>query len=387
MAPKVVMTMADWRLEVLLEPERTGQTVTEVCRRHEISRDTFYAWKRRFAAAGVAGLLERSRAPIHQPCRIAIELEERICHMRRTHPRWGARTIRTRLRRTGVAVPSVSTVHRVLVRNHLVTPQPKKKPKSQHRFERAEPNDLWQMDATEINLSDGTKAEVISVLDDHARFLLAGTVCRRATCEGTWSAFTDAARSYGLPRQVFTDNHLSFTGRAHGHLVQFEIKVRALDVQLIHGRPRHPQGRGKIERLHQTLQQFVYDQGGAADLDELQRIVDRFRHDYNLDRPHQAIGDITPAERYRPSDRALGFDETLQDPDYPPEAVIRKVSAHGVVCWNYIKICVGAQWGGRRVRIELDDDWVHVCFGDLVVRSIRHDPEITWHPLPRRRAS
>lgn len=388
MAPKVVMTMADWRLEVLLEPERTGQTVSEVCRRHEISRDTFYAWRRRFAAAGVAGLLERSRTPVNQPRRISAQLEERICKMRRQHPRWGARTIRTRILRAGIAAPAISTVHRVLVRNHLVVADPKKKPKALlKRFERPEPNDMWQMDGTEIKLWDGSKAEVVSVLDDHARFMLAGVVCRRATCEATWAAFTTAARAYGLPRQVFTDNHLSFTGRFHGHTVQFEAKVRALDVQLIHGKPRHPQGRGKIERFHQTLQEFIYDNGGAGNLEQLQDAVDRFRDDYNLERPHQAIGDITPAERYRPSDRALGHVEGLEDPDYPSGSIVRKVSAHGVVCWNYIKISVGVQWGGRHVRIELDDDWIHVCFGELVIRSVRHDPEITWHSLPRRQAS
>ncbi len=388
MAPKVVMTMADWRLDVLLEPERTGQTVAEVCRRHEISRQTFYAWRRRFDAVGIAGLLERDRTPLHQPRRIDAALEQRICTMRRQHPRWGARTIRTRLQRAGVDVPSISTVHRVLRRNHLVVPDPTKKPKALlKRFERDEPNDLWQMDATEIRLSDGTAVEVVTTLDDHARFMLSGVVCPVTTCDETWESFRRAAAAYGLPRQVFTDNHLSFSGRRWGREVMFERKLRSLDVQLIHGRPYHPQGRGKIERFHKTLKDFIEDEGGADDLEQLQEIVDRFRSDYNLERPHQAIGDITPAERYRPSARALGHAEDLQDPNYGPGSIIRKTSSRGVVCWNHIKIAIGRQWGGRLVKIEPTDGWIHILFGEQNVRSVRHHPGVAYHPLPKRRAS
>lgn len=387
MAPKVVMTMADWRIAVLLEPERTGQTVMEVCRRHEISRDTFYRWKRRFEAAGVTGLLERSRAPIHQPRRVSAELEAKICEIRQAHPRWGARTIRTRLRRKGVDTPAISTVHRVLKRNGLVMATPKKKPHSAFkRFERPEPNDLWQMDGTEIELHDGTKAVVVSVLDDHARFMLSGTCARVENGDVTWEAFRTAARANGLPRQIYTDNHLGFTGRLWGREVVFEQRVRSLGVKLLNGRPYYPQGRGKIERFHQTLQDFVADEGGAATLEDLQAIIDRFRDDYNTDRPHQGIGDMTPAERYRPSPRALGHADELVDPDYPPDAIVRKVSSHGVVCWNYIKIALGTMWGGRRVQIVPNDDWIHIHFGDLVIRSVEHHPGKTYHPLPQRHA-
>lgn len=383
-APKVVMTMTDWRLEVLLEPERTGLPVTEVCRRHEISRDTFYAWKRRFEAVGVAGLLERSREPINQPARIEAELETRIRTMRQQHPRWGAKTIRARLKRMGIEPPSVSTIHRCLVRNGLVVAQPGKRPKAvMRRWERDEPNDLWQMDATTVNLRDGTEVEIVSVLDDHARFLLAALVCPTATCEITWAAFVAAGSAYGLPRQIYTDNHLSFTGRLHRLEVAFERKVKATGVQLIFGRPNYPQGRGKIERFHRTLEEFIEDAGGADDIEGLQAIVDDFRHDYNTDRPHQGIGDLTPAERFRPSGRPLvGFDVIAQ-PDYEPTDIVRRTSANGVVCWNYIRIALGSEWAGRLVRVVPTDDEIRVFFGDELVRTVEPHPDITYHRLPK----
>src|SRR5205823_1875082 len=119
-----VMSMAEIRLEVLLEAARSGETVAEVCRRHGISRETYYVYLRRYQAEGVEGLEPRSRQPQHQPARMASETELEICRLRKDHPRWGARRIRAEPRRAGKPTPAVSSVHQALVRNHLVALQP-----------------------------------------------------------------------------------------------------------------------------------------------------------------------------------------------------------------------------------------------------------------------
>lgn len=137
-----VVTMSELRLEVLLEPERTGQSVAEVCRRRGISRETFYAYKRRYDLEGAAGLEPRSRQPTRSPAQIDVDLEVKICEMRKDHPRWGARRIRAELRKARVDPPAISTIHQVLRRNHLVVDQPRKRPKAGKRFEREVPNDL-----------------------------------------------------------------------------------------------------------------------------------------------------------------------------------------------------------------------------------------------------
>lgn len=386
MAPKAVMSMADWRLQVVQEPGKTGRSVQDVCESHEISRDTFYRWKRGFEAAGVTGLLDRSRAPINQPRKIPAEMEERICQMRRQHPRWGARTIHTKLKGAGEDPPCITTIHRVLCRNGLVVDDPAKKPRvALKRFERDAPNDLWQMDSKQFPLEEGGTADVINILDDHARFMLAGLACCGSSCEANWQTFSDAARRYGLPRQLYTDNHMSFTGRLYGKEVEFERKVKAVGVKMINGKPHHPQGRGKIERFHKTMKEFVEDAGGAKDLQHLQQLVDLFQDEYNNLRPHQAIGDIPPSKRYRPSSRALGHDETLQDPEYPPEAIVRKAAADGVICFNYMKISLGRRWGGRKVRVQPDDEGIHVYFGDDLLRSVTPHPDKSRYPLPKSR--
>lgn len=106
-----VMAMAEMRLEVLLEAARSGETVTAVCKRHGISRETFYVYLRRFQAEGIEGLEPRSRQPVRQPQRMPATIEERVCLLRKEHPRWGARRIRTELMRKGVNAPAVSSIH------------------------------------------------------------------------------------------------------------------------------------------------------------------------------------------------------------------------------------------------------------------------------------
>jgi transposase len=163
-----VMSMAAMRLEVLLEAARSGETVTEVCRRHGISRKTYYAYLKRFRSEGVDGLEPRSRQPINQPQRMDAAVEEALCRLRKDHPKWGARRIRAELSRRGIKLPAVSSIHRALVRNDLVAVRPSRARPATQRFERASPNDLWQIDATRLLLADETEVWVMDLLDDHA---------------------------------------------------------------------------------------------------------------------------------------------------------------------------------------------------------------------------
>lgn len=376
-----VVSMAEMKLEILTEPERTGDSVTEVCRRRGISRDRFYAYKRRYELAGMAGLERRSTAPIREPNRIHPDLEELICRMRKDHPRWGARRIRAELLRAEIAPPAVSTIHQALRRNHLVADQPRKKPRRfLKRFERDEPNDLWQIDATKFRLGDGTWAWVIDILDDHARFLLAAVVCQEPTVKDTIACFEKAARRYGLPRQVLSDNHNTFTGRFFGFQVAFERLLASVGVKLINSAPAHPQTQGKIERFHRTLKEWIADEGGARDIAHLQRLLDRFARHYNTERPHQSIDDLTPAERYRRSTRIYKLPEQLE-PSYPDGSILRKVSRIGITCYDNNHISLETRWIGCTVRIEPRAGRLRIFFGDTLLRDVPHFPEGGRHPL------
>ena len=160
-------------MEILLTPLRDGITVAETCRRYGVSRQSFYDYRRRLHDEGVAALQPRSRRPHSSPGLTAPEIEERIVTMRIDNPRWGARTIHTRLIRAGLAAPpAVSTIHRILQRHGMVTAPIRRSPRTWRRFERFAPNDLWQIDGTQVELVDASKAWVVDLLDDHARYAI-----------------------------------------------------------------------------------------------------------------------------------------------------------------------------------------------------------------------
>ncbi len=380
-----VVTMAELRMDVLLEPERTGQSVAEVCRRRGISRETFYQYKRRYEAEGAGGLEPRSRRPTMSPAQIDVDLEVQICRMRKDHPRWGARRIRSELRRSGIDPPAASTVHQVLRRNHLVTDQPRKRPKARKRFEREVPNDLWQIDATKVALADGTEVWVVDALDAHARYLLAARAVLRPTTEAAWACFEDAATRHGMPRQLLSDNGLCFTGRLHGRVVDFERRIRSLGIVLINSGPYHPETLGKLERFHKTLKEWLADEGPAKYLTHLQETLDWFRAHYNEERPHQGIADLTPAERYHPTPAPSFLDDQLAVPDYPAGAIVRTVWRNGVVTYDRRNIGLGKRWAGCKVRIVPAGNLIHVYHGNTLLRSLAFEPGRRYHSQGRSR--
>jgi transposase InsO family protein len=386
-----VVSMAELRLDVLTEPRRTGETVADVCRRYGISRDTYYRYRRRYLAEGLEGLEDQSRRPKTSPVKISPETEIRICEMRRDHPRWGARRIRAELAREGVDPPAVSTVHQALRRNGLVAPQPPRQPRADKRFEREIANDLWQIDATQIPLDNGTKAWVVDLIDDHSRYLLAAVVGTAPTGELAWDAFEIAATRYGLPRQVLSDNGMCFTGRLQGVEVAFERSLKELDVEMINSGPYHPQTLGKLERFHRTLKEWLRDEGPAFDPEHLQELLDGFRHHYNRQRPHQGIGDQTPAERYGtdplpPAQIRLPGPEEMTGPSYPPHSILRKVGSSGNLGYRGKLIQVGSRWAGATLRILPIGALIHIYHGELVIRTLALDPDSYYQPLNGHRA-
>ena len=367
--------MAELRLEVLLEAARSGETVSAICKRHGISRQTYYVYLRRFRAEGIEGLEPRSRQPVNQPQRMPATTEELVCRMRKQHPKWGARRIRAELRRTGIDPPAVSSIHRALVRNNLVALQPTRPRPATRRFERATPNDLWQVDFSCLFLADDQKVWEMDILDDHARFLLALQVVDGPTGAAAWRVFEWAVARYGVPTQVLSDNATCFTGRLSGAKVQFERRLEALGVKLLNSRPYHPQTLGKLERFHRTMKQWLDEHPRPATTDELQARLDEFRVHYNEDRPHQGIDDALPIERYQAAaPPAPGSLRSPLEAAHPPGAIIRRVAANGVVSYRDFRINVGVPWAGHTVRVTEIDGVVHLFYGEHLVRALVPDP-------------
>lgn len=375
-------------LEILLAPMRDGITVAETCRRYGISRQTFYVYRRRLYGEGVAALAPLSRRPLTSPAQISAEIESEIVRLRKANPRWGARTIHTRLQRCGVPrVPAVSTIHRVLQRNSLIQPRPRRRAvPAWRRFERYAPNDLWQIDGTQVALVDGSPAWVIDILDDHARYAIGATATRRFTVVAAWRAMETAITEHGAPRQLINDNGQQFISRDGHKPVHFQQRLAAMGIKQLSSRPRHPQTCGKLERYHRTFKDFYADHGPAASIDELQGLCDRFRWHYNHERPHQSLNQQVPSERYQALPKVGPGDRRPRRPKTGPW--VHTVSSAGTISHHRRKINIGQAWKGQQVTvIETGPDHIVVLEHDTgaVLRELTVGSPGTYHPSGKKR--
>jgi transposase InsO family protein len=254
--------------------------VSDLCRELGVSRKTFYKWADRYQTEGLAGLEPRSRRPVSSPGQVPVEVEDRIVELRKQLDDdgldAGADTIHAHLVRAGGPCPSRSTIWRVLVRRGQVVPEPKKRPRSSwQRFEASQPNECWQIDATEWELRNGRRVEIFDLLDDHSRLMVASVAVPAATTVAAWAAFSGGVERYGLPLRCLSDNGLCFSGRLKGMEVTFEVNLRAAGITPINSRPYHPQTCGKVERVQQTLKKWLRARPRARSIRALQTPPDQ----------------------------------------------------------------------------------------------------------------
>lgn len=274
--------------------------VAAFCRGEGISRETFYKWRARYAESGLEGLQERSRRPLRSPNRIDGAVEEAILQARKRLDDSGSDagpwSIYSALLATGMVPPSESTIYRVLRNRGFIQPQPRKRPKSSwQRFVWERPNDCWQIDATHFQLADGTVVEIINIIDDHSRLLVASRAVPSCLSSLAWSTIVEAFARWGVPARVLSDNGLAFSGARRAVTVSFEANLHHLGVHTITSTPYHPQTCGKVERFHQTLKKWLAARPAPATIAELQQLLDTFADHYNHHRPHRALRRQTPA--------------------------------------------------------------------------------------------
>lgn len=371
--------------------------VAQVCRDCQISRKTFYKYVERCRVEGTAGFEERSRRPHTFPGAVAGDVEDAVVAKRKElvddgHEH-GATTIQYWLGqdpRFKGRVPSVATVHRILVRRGFVLPQPEKRPKSSwRRFEAPAPNEWWQVDFIEwVTATDGL-VRVFNIVDDHSRVACRSRAVLDATGDEAWTTFCQAAQCWGLPAGVLSDNGLCFSGKLRGFEVSFEAKLRDAGIRPFTGRPYHPQTTGKVERFQQTLKKWLRRQdrrwGLARDLAELQARLDRFCVYYNTERPHQGIGRVTPLSRWQASPTSKPAAEPLPHPAPRSQSHTLTVSANGKIDLHTLSIGVGAEWAGCQATVIVDGNYATVFSGDQLVRHLKLDHSRTYQPTGRRR--
>jgi transposase InsO family protein len=347
-------------------------SVRELCRRFGVSPQTGYKWLDRFEVGGLAGLADRSRRPLVSPGRTMADLEARILAVRAEHPVWGGRKIRRVLENGGLATPpAASTITAVLRRNGLLNGPGAGEKRDFQRFEHAAPNDLWQMDFKgHFALAQG-RCHPLTSLDDHSRYCLELGACGDERTGTVQERLERAFRHYGLPWRILADNGPPWgtAGSAQRH-TPLTVWLLDLNVQVIHGRPYHPQTQGKEERFHRTLKAEVLDGGAFDTLAKAQAAFDQWREVYNAKRPHEGIGMATPASRYRMSQRSLPT--TISPPQYEPQVQTRKVNVGGWISFKGRVVNCPKAFAGRRLALRptTNDGVFDLCYRRHVLAQV-----------------
>lgn len=386
--PLRVMSEVEQRLAVLMEPGWSGRSVSEVCRRHGISRETFYDWQRRHDRDGLAGLVVGSRRPHRSPGQVGDALTDRILQIRKEQG-WGSRKIRDRLVLDGVdPVPAISTVQQVLARHgdgalrRRRGTGPGARDEGQ-RFTYAHCNELWQIDGAMHHLADGRGYWAVDIIDDHSRYCVGIELGEALTSSLAWSAMRTAVGAHGLPAGLLSDNGLCFTGRLRAVTVSFERQLARAGVRLLHSRPYNPRCCGKIERLHQTARGWLARRPVPATLPQARELFAEFAEHYNTYRPHQALNGALPASCYQPGAPVVlpVLEVEPADAHLPDGALLREVNKGGRMSYAGRKLYLDTRFAGLTVGLLRNQGRLHVYYGSSRIETFSIG---TTHPHPRR---
>src|SRR5438128_4914953 len=369
------MSVAEQRYKAVLAVIADGRTVTEVASDWGVSRQTMHDWLARYEAEGLEGLNNRAHRPAHSPHQMPAVWEARVLEVRRARPYWGARRLALELTRKGGAEPplSESAVYRCLVRAGVIEPQPRRwRRETWKRWERGAPMELWQLDTVGgFLLADGTTAKALTGVDDHSRFCVSARLLASERTQSVCDGFSSALRMYGVPAQVLTDNGKVFTGRFAQPPVEvlFDRICRENSVDHILTQPRSPTTTGKIERFHRTLRIEFNTRQVFRNLRTAQEALDEWVTYYNTQRPHQALGDLTPQSRFRSGDGEVRHQ--LKHPERNGEQwVCRRVASNGIVSAGYQQVVVGKHYGGSACDVLVTDGVLQFWVGNQLLKTV-----------------
>jgi transposase InsO family protein len=362
------MDVQEQRVRFVVEALGAKRPMSALCAEYDISRPTGYLWLDRYREGGVTAIAERSRRPHRSPEKTSLELELRVVALRQCYPDWGARKLAVLLARQGIRLPQ-STVHRILLRHDLVREADRHHP-AVKRFEREQPNQLWQMDFKGPK-NWPTAVGPLSIIDDHSRFVIALHAIGRPDGELVKAQLIHAFEQCGVPDAMLMDhgtpwwNQHSFSGRTH-----LSLWMMRQGIQLCWSGIRHPQTQGKVERFHGSLERALERRGMTQQ--EPQSWLDAFRLEHNFIRPHEALAMKTPSELWQPSTRL--YNPCPPTWVYPEGAWTLKVDCQGKIEIRNQRWRVGKNLTGERVLIQPVEERYLVFYCNTLVREL--DPAL-----------
>ena len=341
----------------------------DVCAAYGIVPKTGYKWLERYHQGGVAALKDRSRAPKRVPWALSRDMAKKLIALREKRPKWGPRKILGYLEthESGLELPAASTVGELFKREGLV------KSKRRRRWpagatptglvEPKAPNDCWGVDFKGQFVVDHEYCYPLTTSDLFSRFLLGCTALRSTATLGVWPIFERLFREYGLPGAIRSDNGVPFSSIALGGLSALAVWWVRLGIRLERIPPGQPQHNGRHERMHKTMKAEACKPPEAT-MPAQQRRFDAFRLDFNIDRPHEALGNEAPAAVYEPSQRC--YPSKLPELEYPGQFALRRVRHDGSIKLLRQELYLSEPLAGEIVGLEeMDDQLWHLHFGPI----------------------
>ena len=359
------------RILMLSDYETGNWSVSELCRRYGVCRDTFYEWRERRASGEESWFVPRSHAALHCPHRTAAKAVDEIVKMRKQFPYLGPRKLLVKLedKLPGTSWPAASTIGDILKRTDLIKEVKRRRkaidPGEQPFAEVEAANDEWSVDFKGwFRTLDQQRIDPLTMTDSHSRFLIDVNIVS-ATIEASRPVFVAAFRAYGLPRAIRCDNGTPFGSRGAGGLTRLSAWWLKLGIAPHFIHPAAPQENGRHERMHRTLKAQTACPPASSAADQQARF-DAFRTHYNDERPHEALGQRPPAELYAPSPRAMP--DRIEDPWYDANHAVRRVRRSGEIMWKGELLFISQALVGEPVGIaelETGDHVVRFCDLDI----------------------
>lgn len=361
------MEVEDERLQFVARAASGKEPLASLCREFEISRPTGYLWLHRYRRTGsFADLVELSRRPRHSPRETEEWKQARVVALRQ-QTGWGAKKLQVLLRSEEAITMPVRTIHRILERRGLVgeemhTPAPQ-------RFERAAPNELWQMDTKGKYPLPQAECHPLSVVDDHSRYLVGLYALPVLSTELAWPCLVESFERHGVPQGMLMDRGSLWWSEHNGWgLTRLSVRLIEQGIRLLYGRVCHPQTQGKVERFHRTLGAELRHRGLPTRWAEWPPLLAEIRRDYNERRPHEALGMRRPAEVYQRSGRR--YQARPPEWEYPPGSEVKRLNGQGLLHEGGRRWFVCEALAGQRVRIDRMESKVLVSYRHMYIREI-----------------
>lgn len=348
-------TIMSLKQEFIERALKKKESFSKLCNEFQITRKTGYRLLNQYQMEGLSGLSSRSKKPLSSPSKTSSATEDLLIATRIKYPTWGARKIIRYLNNQGITdLPVASTITEIFKRNHLISIEESLKRKKLIRFERENPNDLWQIDFKgKFQLLTKQTCYPLTILDYHSRFSLNIKACQNEQFLPVKKHLTHTFKKYGLPKQINVDNGNPWGNSKLLPYTALTIWLMRLGIRISHSRPRHPQTNGKLERFHRTLKNDLIIKCPMRSFPHAQKIFDKWRYHYNHERPHEAIGMAVPVEKYRPSKTSML--DVLPPIEYDNNSILRKVRGNGYISYNNNEYKIGEAFKGHFVRLHLNE--------------------------------